>query len=200
VKTLLQINSSIHTDSGLSTQLANRFVEAFVRRNPETRLIRRELGRDEVPHLTAERFRAFQLRPEECNPAEQEAVAYSDALIDELRRAEVIVLGLPMYNFGVPSQLKAYSDHIARAGVTFRYRANGPEGLLKGKKVYVFAARGGVYAGGALDSQTQYVRDFLRFLGIEAVEFVYAEGLALGEPSRGQSLAEATSAAERLVA
>ena len=93
-------------------------------------------------------------------------VAYSDALIDELKQADVIVLGLPMYNFGVPSQLKAYFDHIARAGVTFSYTAEGPVGLLTGKKVYVFAARGGLYAGTPLDTQTSYVRDFLRFLGI----------------------------------
>lgn len=112
----------------------------------------------------------------------------------------MIVLGLPMYNFGVPSQLKAYFDHIARAGVTFHYTANGPEGLLKGKKAYVFAARGGVYAGSGSDTQTQYVRDFLRFLGIEDVEFVHAEGLALGEQSRTQSLSNASSAAERLAA
>jgi FMN-dependent NADH-azoreductase len=119
-------------------------------------------------------------------------------LIDELRQADVIVLGLPMYNFGVPSQLKAYFDHIARAGVTFRYTANGPEGLLKGKKAYVFAARGGVYAGN--ETETRYVRDFLRFLGIEDTEFVHAEGLSLGEEARNRSLTDAASAAERLAA
>ncbi|MGH9046754.1 MAG: FMN-dependent NADH-azoreductase [Acidimicrobiales bacterium] len=200
MKTLLQINSSIYNGSGQSTQLADRFVEAFLRRHPDARLVKRELARDEVPHLTAERFRAFQVKPEERSTAERDIVAYSDALIDELRQAELIVLGLPMYNFGVPSQLKAYFDHIARAGVTFRYTANGPEGLLKGKKAYVFAARGGVYAGSSLDTQTGYVRDLLRFLGIEDVEFVYAEGLALGEPSRTRSLNEAGSAAERLAA
>ena len=200
MKTLLQINSSIHSGGGQSTQLADRFVEAFLRRYPDTLLRKRELARDEVPHLTAERFRAFQLKPEERNSAQHDAVAYSDALIAELRQADVIVLGLPMYNFGVPSQLKAYFDHIARAGVTFRYTADGPEGLLKGKKAYVFAARGGVYAGNSSDTQTQYVRDFLRFLGIEEVQFVYAEGLAFGEQSRNQSLSAAASAAERLAA
>jgi FMN-dependent NADH-azoreductase len=198
MKTLLQINTSIYNGSGLSTQLATRFVEAFLRRHPDTVLRKRELAADDVPHLTAERFHAFQLKPEERNAAQHDAVAYSDALIDELRQADVIVLGLPMYNFGIPSQLKAYFDHIARAGVTFRYTASGPEGLLKGKKAYVFAARGGLYAG--LDTEAQYVRDFLRFLGIEDVEFVYAEGLALGEQSRNQSMHEAAAAAERLAA
>lgn len=198
--TVLQVNSSIYEGSGMSTQLANRFVEALLRRYPDAQLLKRELARDPVPHLTAERFRAFQRKPEERTAVERDAVAYSDALIDELRQADFIVLGLPMYNFGVPSQLKAYFDHVARAGVTFRYTANGPEGLLEGKKAYVFAVRGGVYAGSPLDTQTQYVRNFLRFLGIEDVEFVYAEGLALGEQLRNQTLNEANSAAERLAA
>src|SRR6185437_7549489 len=103
--TLLQINSSIYNGSGQSTQLANRFVEGFLRRHADARLLKRELARDPVPHLTAERFRAFQLKPEERSVAERDVVAYSDALIDELRQANVIVLGLPMYNFGVPSPL-----------------------------------------------------------------------------------------------
>jgi FMN-dependent NADH-azoreductase len=93
-------------------------------------------------------------------------------LIDELRRADLIVLGLPLYNFGVPSQLKAYFDHIARAGVTFKYSEQGAVGMLTGKRALVFAARGGVYAGSPLDTQTGYVRDFLRFIGVSDVEFV----------------------------
>jgi FMN-dependent NADH-azoreductase len=111
----------------------------------------------------------------------------------------VIVLGLPMYNFGVPSALKAYFDHIARAGVTFRYTYKGPVGLLTGKKAYVFATRGGLYAGPPLDSQTTYVRTFLHFLGISDVEFVYAEGLAVSEASKQAGLAQAHRAIEQLV-
>ena len=118
-------------------------------------------------------------------------MAYSDALINELQQADVIVIGLPMYNFGVPSQLKAYFDHIARAGVTFKYTEQGPVGLLTGKRAYVFAARGGVYAGTPLDTQTGYVRDFLRFLGITDVNFVYAEGLAISPQSKEAGLAKA---------
>jgi FMN-dependent NADH-azoreductase len=105
-----------------------------------------------------------------------------------------------MYNFGVPSQLKAYFDHIARAGETFRYTANGPVGLLQGKRAYIFAARGGLYAGTALDTQTNYVRDFLRFVGIEDIEFVYAEGLAISPQSKASGLAAAATAIERLAA
>jgi hypothetical protein len=99
-----------------------------------------------------------------------------------------------MYNFGVPSTLKAYFDHIARAGVTFRYTANGPEGLLTGKKVTIFAARRRLYAGTPKDSQTTYVRDFLGFIGITDVEFIYAEGLNMGDESKNAALAAAHQA------
>jgi FMN-dependent NADH-azoreductase len=115
-----------------------------------------------------------------------------------LKRADVIVLGLPMYNFGVPSTLKAYFDHIARAGVTFKYTEKGPVGLLTGKKAYVFATRGGLYLGTPRDTETKYVRDFLAFLGIDDVEFVYAEGLAMGDASKDKALVSANEAIERI--
>jgi FMN-dependent NADH-azoreductase len=200
MNTLLQINTSIHADHGQSSQLATQFVQAFSRARPDWRIVRRDLASDTVPHLSAERFAAFVSAPQERNAAQREVVAYSDALIGELKQADVIVLGLPMYNFGVPSQLKAYFDHIARAGETFRYTANGPVGLLQGKRAYIFAARGGLYAGTALDTQTNYVRDFLRFVGIEDVEFVYAEGLAISPQSKASGLAAAATAIERLAA
>ena len=199
--TLLQINASINHDNGLSSQLANQFVAAFQARNPEAHIeVRNVAAADSVPHLNAERFGAFITQPESRSTAQHAVVAYSDSLIDELRRADVIVLGLPMYNFGVPSQLKAYFDHVARAGVTFKYTEKGPVGLLTGKKVYVFAARGGVYEGTPLDTQTSYVRDFLRFLGITDVEFVYAEGLAISAQSKQAGLAKAAAEIARLAA
>ena len=111
-----------------------------------------------------------------------------------------MVLGLPMYNFGVPSQLKAYFDHIARAGVTFNYTEKGPVGQLTGKKVVVFATRGGLYAGTPMDTQTRYVRDFLAFIGMGDVEFVYAEGLAVSPQSREAGLAKAVAEIARLAA
>ena len=105
-----------------------------------------------------------------------------------------------MYNFGIPSTLKAYFDQIARAGVSFRYTENGPEGLLSGKKAYIFAARGGLYAGTALDSQTTYMRDFLNFLGITDVEFIYAEGLNMGDDAKDKALASAKDRLLKLAA
>jgi FMN-dependent NADH-azoreductase len=199
--TLLQINSSINNGNGESSQLARQFVEAYVASHPGTRVVKRDVAaQEQVPHLTAERFGAFITPPEQRNASQQAVVEYSDALINELKQADVLVLGLPMYNFGVPSQLKAYFDHIARAGVTFKYTEKGPVGLVTGKKAYVFAARGGIYSGTPLDTQTSYVRDFLRFLGIADVEFVYAEGLAYGPDAKTASVAKAVDAAQKLAA
>jgi FMN-dependent NADH-azoreductase len=198
--TLLQINASIHSEGGQSSRLAAQFVEAFKQRHPDARILRRDLAADIVPHLSAERFAAFLSNADERTDTQRAVVEYSDALIGELRSADVIVLGLPMYNFGVPSQLKAYFDHIARAGVTFKYTANGPVGLLTGKKAYIFAARGGLYAGSPLDTQTSYVRDFLKFIGIDQVEFVHAEGLAISADHKAAALAQASQQIETLAA
>jgi FMN-dependent NADH-azoreductase len=199
--TLLQINASISNSNGQSSQLANRFVAGFKTRHSDAKVVVRDVAAAEpVPHLDAERFSAFITKPEERTHSQQAVVEYSDQLIRELQQADVIVLGLPMYNFGVPSQLKSYFDHIARAGVTFKYTEKGPIGLLAGKKAYVFAARGGMYVGTALDTQTGYVRDFLRFLGIVDVEFVYAEGLNMGPESKETGLNKAAAEIERLVA
>ncbi|MDP3859130.1 MAG: NAD(P)H-dependent oxidoreductase [Stagnimonas sp.] len=197
---LLQINTSLFAGQGQSSQLAEQFVAEWRAHHPDSRVTVRDLARDGVPHLDAGRFSAFTTAPEARNPEQQAVIAYSDALINELKAADVIVLGLPLYNFGVPSQLKAYFDHVARNGVSFRYTANGPEGLIKGKKAYVFAARGGLYAGTPLDTQTNYVRDFLRFIGIEDVEFVYAEGLNISAELKATALTKAQDEIHRLAA
>ena len=197
--TLLQINASLFSIHGQSTRLANEFVAAWRAKHPDDHVVVRDLSQEPVPHLDGARFLSFIAKPDERSAEQHDVVAYSDALIDELKSADVVVLGVPMYNFGIPSTLKAYFDHIARAGVTFKYTETGPVGLLTGKKVYVFASRGGRYAGTPKDTQTGYVRAFLRFLGIEDVEFVFAEGLAISEPSRQTALANALSATERLL-
>ena len=200
MNTLLQLNASLFSNHGQSSQLADQFVAAWRAKNPNGHVVVRDLAQDPVPHLDGARFLSFLAKPEERTPEQQAVVDYSDTLIDELKRARTIVIGLPMYNFGIPSTLKAYLDHISRAGVTFRYTETGAVGLLGGKKAFVFAARGGRYAGTPLDTQTAYVRDFLRFLGIEEVEFVYAEGLNLGEASKAAALADAREQLERLAA
>lgn len=189
--TLLQINSSIFSSGGHSSQLADEFVAIWRRNNPQTEIITRDLANQPLPHLNAQRVSAF-FTPSDALTAEQQVIVdESNVLIDEIKQSEIIVIGLPMYNFGIPSTLKAYFDHIARVGITFRYTDTGPEGLLEGKKVYVFATRGGQYAGTALDSQTNYVRDFLNFLGITDIEFIYAEGLNMNPETKHKALANA---------
>jgi FMN-dependent NADH-azoreductase len=200
MSTLLQINTSLFAGNGQSSKLAADYVQAWQARHPEGRVIVRDLASQPLPHLDAERFAAFLAAPAERTPAQQAIVAESDALIEELRAADTIVLGLPLYNFGVPSQLKAWIDHVARAGVTFRYTASGPEGLLTDRKLVVFATRGGKYRGTAADTQTGYVQTFFNFVGIRDIEFVYAEGLSMGEEPRRQALAEAADQIERLAA
>jgi FMN-dependent NADH-azoreductase len=198
VTTLLQINASMHSHNGTSSHLAEEFVRRWTAANPDGHVIVRDLGSEPVPHLTAERFGAFVTPIASRDAAQQAVVDYSDGLIAEIKAADVLVIGLPMYNFGVPSTLKSYFDHIARAGETFRYTANGPVGLLGGKKVYVFATRGGTYVGTPLDTQTSYVRDFLAFIGLRDTQFVYAEGLAISAESKQAGLAAAHTQIEQL--
>lgn len=198
MKTVLQLNSSLFQQQGQSSQLSAALVNRILA--PEDRLISRDLAADPAPHLTIEHFTAFTTAEAERSTEQQAAVDYSDTLIAELRDADVIVLGLPMYNLGIPSTLKAYFDHVARAGVTFRYTSDGAEGLLTGKKAYVLATRGGYYQGTAMDTQEPYVRLFLGFIGITDVEFVYAENLARGGDKPVKSLEEAHASIQKVAA
>ncbi len=197
---LLQLKTSLFSSGGQSSQLSDAFVAAWRASHPGAKIVTRDFAIDPVPHLDSACFQAFLAKPEERSTEQQARVAYSDELIEEVKAADVLVIGLPMYNLGMPSMLKAYFDHIARVGITFRYTENGPEGLLSGKKVYVFATRGGRYAGTPFDVQTGYVRNFLGFIGITDVEFVYAEGLNMGEESKAAGLNTAHAELARIAA
>lgn len=198
MKTLLKIQSSLFGESGQSSQLADRFVAQWLSTNPRGVVVTRDLSRDPIPHLTAERFQAFLTKPEDRSAEQRKVVEFSDSLIQELQAADTIVLAAPMYNFSIPSTLRAYFDHIARSGVTFRYTANGPEGLIKGKKTYVIVTRGGLYEA-SNDTQSAYLRQFLSFIGLNDVEFIYAEGLALGADSAEKQLASARHTIAKLL-
>lgn len=198
--TLLQINTSLFSENGQSSQLGRHFVAAWQARNPDGHVVVRDLARDPIPHLDAARVGALFSQPETRTPAQQAILDQADALLAELEAADVVVLGLPLYNFGIPSTLKAYFDHIARAGVSFRYTANGPEGLLRDRKVYILAARGGYYKDTPADTQTPFVVQFLNFIGIRDIEFVYAEGLNVSAEAKDQALARARQNVERLAA
>jgi len=181
---LLFVTSSIFGENSKSRALGREFVEAWTRRHPGTRVVERDLVADSVPHVTGAVVGAAMTPVEQRTPEHAKAAALADRLIEELEAADVIVIGAPMYNFSVPSALKAWIDHVVRAGRTFRYGANGPEGLLRGKKVFVVTARGGVYSQGpgkSMDFHEPYLRGVLGFIGLTDVSFIYAEGLAMPE-------------------
>jgi FMN-dependent NADH-azoreductase len=197
---ILQVNSSARRDASHSTRLANRIVERLREDAPEASLTVRDLGTHPHPELDEAALGAL-FTPAAQRTAEQAArVALDDELIEQVKDADVVVLGVPMYNFGVPAQLKNWIDAIARVGATFRYTEKGPEGLLKGKKVYVALARGGIYRGTAADTQVPYLTTLLGFLGMTDVTFVYAEGLNMGDEAERQGLASALEQIEDLVA
>lgn len=197
---LLHLKTSLFAEHGQSNQLGDKFVAGLQAKHPSAQIATRDLAADPVPHLDGASFQAFLTKPDERTADQQARVAFSDGLIDELKSADVIVVGLPMYNLGIPSTLKSWIDQIARAGITFRYTENGPQGLLNGKKVYVLATRGGVYAGTSFDTQTDYVKNFFGFIGITDVEFIYAEGLNMGEESKAAALKAAHETVNRLAA
>lgn len=188
---ILQINASARPQGANSTRLADSITARLLARNPAARLKLRDLAADPHPVLDDAALGAL-FTPAEQRTAEQAVrVALDDALIAEVQAADVLVLGVPMYNFGVPAQLKNWIDAIARSGVTFRYTEQGPEGLLKDKTVYAALARGGRYRDTPTDSQVPYLRTVLGFLGITDMRFVYAEGLNMGPEAARQGFAEA---------
>ncbi|WP_321915854.1 MULTISPECIES: FMN-dependent NADH-azoreductase [unclassified Paraburkholderia] len=192
--TILQINSAARSQGAQSTLLVNELTAKLQQANPGAQVVTRNLQADPLPHLDDAVLGAFFTPAEQRTPEQQAIAARSEALIAELQAADVIVIGAPMYNFGVSSQLKTYFDWIARAGITFRYTANGPEGLVNGKKVHIVSARGGKYQGTPHDSQTPYLKSFLGFLGMTDVNFIYAEGLNMGPDAASAALAGAREA------
>lgn len=183
---VLVIRTSILGDNSSSDQLLDHWL---AQHNPD-QIVERHLARDPIPHLDGARFAAINT----AEPSTEQAgiQALSDQLIAELEAADHIIIGLPMYNFGVPTQLKAWMDHIARAGRTFRYTEKGPEGLLADTPVTVFATRGGAYADTPMDHQAPFVKQFLGFIGLKSVNFIYAETLA--GPDRDKALNNAKTA------
>lgn len=197
---ILQINSSARVAGSHSTAIANQVSARLLEQHPEANLVLRDLAVTPQPTLDEVALQAL-FTPADQRSAEQAArVALDDALIAEVQAADVLVIGAPMYNFGVSAQLKNWIDAISRAQVTFRYTANGPEGLLKGKKVYVVLTRGGLYRNTPNDTQMPYLKAFLAFLGMTDVEFIYAEGLAMGPAAEEKAFHEAHAQIEAVLA
>lgn len=191
MSTALVITSSALGEASVSNQLVEETVSRLRSQDPALRVIARDLGRDPVPHLTIDSATALR-GGEPRNEAQAAARTLSDGLIAELMAADLIIIGAPMYNFGMPSTLKAWFDYILRAGITFRYSETGPEGLLKGKRALVIESRGGFYSEGPaqmMDSQEPHIRTLLGFMGISDVTFLRAEKLAFGPDMREQAIA-----------
>lgn len=197
---ILQINSSARGGNSHSTRLAGEIVARLQSIEAGARLSVRDLGQTPHPALDEKALQALFTPAEQRTPEQAARVALDDALIAEIQAADAVVLGVPMYNFGVTAQLKNWIDAIARAGVTFQYTDKGPEGLLKGKKVYVALTRGGQYRNTPTDSQVPYLKTVLGFLGLTDIEFVYAEGLAMGPEAEQKALASARAEIEQVVA
>ncbi|WP_226702966.1 FMN-dependent NADH-azoreductase [Microbulbifer elongatus] len=196
---LLVVKSSVFADGGQSTALAEKFARAWREVSQDLEVVERDVTSNPVPHLDGERIGALFSAPEQRTPEQQAVVDFADALLEEVTTADVIVLAVPMYNFGVPSQLKAWLDHLARAGVSFKYTDTGPVGLLKDKPVYILAARGGVYHAAGQDFQAPFLRQFFGLLGITNLEFIYAEGLNMGDEAKEKALNEASRQIAELI-
>ncbi|SDU75897.1 FMN-dependent NADH-azoreductase [Pseudomonas sihuiensis] len=188
---ILVIESSARQQGSVSRELAQQFIANWQAAHPADQVQVRDLAAEPVPHLDATLLGGWMTPSEQQNDAEKAALARSNQLTDELLAADVLVLAAPMYNFAIPSTLKAWLDHVLRAGVTFKYTETGPQGLLTGKRAFVLTARGGIYAGSALDHQEPYLRQALAFIGIHDVQFIHAEGLNLGAEFSEKGLAKA---------
>lgn len=196
---ILQITSSVRGKDSESTRVTDLIVNKLVSGNPDAKVVRRDVGAQPHPLLDGAAVGAL-FTPADQRSAEQAArVALDDALIAEAQAADVIVIGAPMYNFGMPVQLKNWFDAIARSGVTFRYTETGPEGLLKNKKVYVATARGGVYPVEA-DPQVPHIRMLLNFLGMTDHTFIYSSGLNMGPEAAAKGQQAANEAVEAALA
>jgi FMN-dependent NADH-azoreductase len=200
VMKIMQINASARTNGANSTRLADIITTRLKVKNPEAEVVLRDLATNPHPVLDEPALAALFTPPAQRTPEQAARVALDDALIAELKSADVIVVGVPMYNFGVPVQLKTWIDAVARAGETFRYSEQGPVGLVTGKKVYVALARGGLYRNTPADTQVPYLKSILAFLGMADIEFIYAEGLAMGAEFAKKGFAEAEARLDELFA
>ena len=174
---VLIIESSARQQDSVSRQLTRDFIQQWQAAHPGDQINVRDVAANPLPHLDADLLGGWMKPAEQRSMPEQEAFERSNQLTDELLAADVLVMAAPMYNFTIPSTLKAWLDHVLRAGITFKYTPTGPQGLLRGKRAIVLTARGGIHAGAGSDHQEPYLRQAMAFIGIHDVEFIHAEGL-----------------------
>ena len=193
--TILHISSSSNLHSSVTRQIGAVTIGDLKQTYLGTKIIERDLVKNPIPHISPEFLAAF------SGQADAPALALSEKLMGELFASDIVVLEVPMYNFGIPSVLKAWIDHVARAGKTFKYGENGPQGLLTGKKVILVLGRGGVYSEGpykVMDYQETYLRAVLGFIGLTDVQSIYIEGVSMGEEKKAESLESATKRAHAI--
>ncbi|WP_064604099.1 FMN-dependent NADH-azoreductase [Photobacterium sp. J15] len=194
---VLVLKSSILGDYSQSNGLIDHLIASW--QGKVSSIIERDLAANPLPVLDGEI--AGGLRGgDNLTPRQQEALALSDQLIEEVKASDTLVIAAPMYNFSIPTQLKNWFDLIARAGVTFSYTENGPVGLLTGKKVIVVTTRGGMHKDGATDTMVPYLKTILGFVGLTDVEFVYSEALNMGEDFAAKGIADAKSELDNITA
>ena len=185
---VLFLTSSLFGEHSKSRAVAIEFLDAWRRTEGGAKVAVRDISA--IPHLSGDVLQGLAIPEDQRSEEQRRAVALADALIAELEAADTIVIAAPMYNFSIPSALKAWLDHVARAGRTFRYSQSGPEGLIKGKTVIVAIARGGVYSGEgaakAMDFQEPYLKFMLGFIGLTDVTFIRLEGLNMGPEAAAQ--------------
>lgn len=189
MKKILQINSSILGDQSVSKILSDHTVNTL-KSNDEIKLIYRDCLN--IPHLDEQALMAFSGPDNSISDGHRDLLNLSDKMISELIEADTIVMGVPMYNFGVPSQLKSFFDFICRAGITFKYTESGSIGLLENKTVYILNSRGGIYHSSGQDFITPYLKQTFQFIGITDLHFIYAEGLNMDNDLTKVNLVENT--------
>lgn len=180
MKRILHLKSSLQGKDSYSIKLGNTIVESIQEKYPDNTLEELNLVDIEIPHLNPDVLRTFFIPGDQLTTAEKESIRFSDEVVKQLLAADIIVIGAPLYNFTIPTSLKAWIDHITRAGITFGYGENGPVGMVTGKKVYVAMSSGGVFSEGpgkANDFVAPYLKAFLGFLGMTDLTVFRAEGL-----------------------
>ena len=197
---ILVLNSSVSGEASVSRQLVADTVAALKARNPRAGVIYRDLAAEPLPHLTPATVAG--VRASASTPAEHEAAALADKLVAELRAADTVVIGAPMYNFSLPTTLRAWFDHVVRPGVTFTYEGGAPKGLVANRPVIVVESRGGLYSEGpaaAVDFQEGYLRHLLGFIGLTDVTFIRAEKIGYGPEARDAAIEGARAEIARVV-
>lgn len=199
---LLQLKTSLFDSEegqGVSSQLSDELIAKLTPLGIGSHVALADFSEQPVPHLDAKRLKALMTPAEDRTTEQGVMVEYADGLISQLQDADELVIGVPMYNFAIPSMLKAWIDHVARAGVTFKYTDQGAVGLLTNKKVYLVVAMGGKHNEGETDHMRPYLRTMLSFLGLNDIEIIIADGLNMGDEARNVGLQQARAQIEKAV-